>query len=106
MFFMPGRPGLTGKDTVNDILGPDARAALNRLVRGTTPAPAADLADADTENDLRRRALLMVTRFTAIHRDTPGAKGVDTAARLQHFIEQARQHGATAADITAAQDRA
>ncbi|MGW5267161.1 hypothetical protein ACWEQ4_00785 [Rhodococcus sp. NPDC003994] len=58
---------------------------------------------ADTAATLRNRALIMVARFTAIHRNTPGAKGVDTAARLEHFIAEARSHGATDADIAAAQ---
>lgn len=95
---------------MNDILGPAERAALNGILRDahiiTAPATSQRFTDADTENDLRRRALLLVTRFTAIHRDEPGAKGVDTLERLNHFIEQARQHGATDADIYDAQVRA
>ena len=62
--------------------------------------------NADTDDTRRRRDLIMVTRFTAIHRDEPGAKGVDTAARLRHFIAEARSHGATDSDIAAAQARA
>lgn len=64
------------------------------------------LAVADTQADLMNRDLIMVTRFTAIHRDTPRAKGRNTAALLQGFINTARQHGATATDITHAQNRA
>jgi hypothetical protein len=54
---------------------------------------------ADTTADQLRRDLIMVRRFAAIHRDTPGAKGVDTAERLAHFVAVARTHGATDADI-------
>jgi len=61
------------------------------------------LAVADTDTDLLGRDLIMVTRFTAIHRDTPGAKGRDTAALLAGFIRTAREHGATDADIIHAQ---
>ncbi|WP_032380937.1 hypothetical protein [Rhodococcoides fascians] len=57
---------------------------------------------ADTTADVLRRDLIMVARFAVIHRTTPGAKGVDTAARLQHFINEARSHGATDADIATA----
>ena len=64
------------------------------------------LAVTDTNNDLLERNLIMVTRFTAIHRDTPGAKGRDTAALLAGFIHTAREHGATDTDITHAQNRA
>jgi hypothetical protein len=62
--------------------------------------------NADTDDTMRLRDLIMVTRFTAIHRDTPDAKGVDTAERLAHFISVARSHGATDVDIAAAQARA
>lgn len=58
--------------------------------------------NADAAADLRKRALIMVTRFAAIHRTSPGAKGVDTAARLEHFIAEARSYGATDTDIAAA----
>ncbi|WP_037162398.1 hypothetical protein [Rhodococcoides fascians] len=57
---------------------------------------------ADTTADLRNRALIMVARFSAVHANTPNAKGVDTAERLAHFIDIARSHGATDRDIAGA----
>lgn len=57
---------------------------------------------ADTAADLRNRALIMVARFTAVHRNKPNAKGVDTAERVAHFIAIARSHGATDLDIAGA----
>lgn len=62
----------------------------------------ASMIDADTDYDRCHRALIMVSRFAKVHRETPGVKGTDTGQRLEYFTEQARLFGATDTQIAAA----